>query len=308
MSLVTSSHSGLFAEPPLSPTPLASAVEPPAAPAPTPAPAPLAAAPLAPAPVAPIGRVEPAPERRTDLPLEAQLVRMGLLTLEQLAEANRTRLENGGTVADIVVANGWVTPEQIAVLNGESPAPGPAPAAEAPAPIAEAPTPVAEAPAPIAEAPAPIAEAPAPIAEAPAPIAEAPAPIAEAPAPIAEAPMPAPAPEAPLLRVAEPEPEPEPEPVAPAAAAPAPLAPPTPIESHPVTVGPAAPVVTYSVALRLHGGERVDVLTGVDEGAAKARAKEIVSELTRVGPDEWPSYAGRFLRPDAILSVDVFQD
>jgi hypothetical protein len=120
--------------------------------------------------------------------------------------------------------------------------------------------------------------------------------------------MPAPAPEAPLLRVAEPEPEPEPEPVAPAAAAPAPLAPPTPIESHPVTVGPAAPVVTYSVALRLHGGERVDVLTGVDEGAAKARAKEIVSELTRVGPDEWPSYAGRFLRPDAILSVDVFQD
>src|SRR5919201_787293 len=96
MSLVTSSHSGLFAEPPLSPTPLASAVE-------------------------------PAPERRTDLPLEAQLVRMGLLTLEQLAEANRTRLENGGTVADIVVANGWVTPEQIAVLNAESAAPEPAP-------------------------------------------------------------------------------------------------------------------------------------------------------------------------------------
>src|SRR5919201_2057925 len=180
MSLVTSSHSGLFAEPPLSPTPLASAVEPPAAPAPTPAPAPLAAAPLAPAPVAPIGRVEPAPERRTDLPLEAQLVRMGLLTLEQLAEANRTRLESGGTVADIVVANGWVTREQIAVLNGESPAPGPAPVAEAPAPVAEAPAPITEAPAPVVEAPAPIA-----------------------------------APEAPLLRVAEPEPEPEPEQVAP---------------------------------------------------------------------------------------------
>jgi 2-oxoglutarate dehydrogenase E2 component (dihydrolipoamide succinyltransferase) len=258
MNLVTSSHSGLYAEPPLSPTPLASAVEPPAMPAPVPAPAPIPVAP-APAPT-PVAIAEPeavaAPsERRADLPLEAQLVRMGLLSLEQLAEANRTRLESGGTVADIVVANGWVTPEQIAVLTGEP---------VAPAEPTPEPTPVVE---------------------------------------ISPPPAPAPEPEtAPSLQLAEP---------APPAPAPAPeplLAPPAP------AVEPVAPIAaspsagTFCVALRLQGGERVDVLTRVDEPSAQARAREIVSELARVRPDEWPHYAGRFLRPDAIVSVDVFAD
>ena len=291
MNLVTSSHSGLFAEPPLSPTPIASAVEPPAAPvpAPTAAPAALAPSPLAPAPVAPPAPVQAAAERPVDLPLEAQLVRMGLLTLEQLAEANRTRLESGGTVADIVVANGWVTREQIAVLTGETPTGEPA-------------TPAADEPGPAAEERAPVAEAPAP-ALAPAPTLAPPPTLAPAPSPAPEA--------APLLRVADPEPEPMPEPLPEpevvAVAPPVPVAPTAPIESHPVKIGAPAPP-TFTVALRLHGGERVDVLSGVEEAEAKARAKEIVSELSSLGADEWPSYAGRFLRPEAIVSVDVFQD
>jgi ribonuclease E len=216
---------------------MGSAVEPPAAPAPAPvqAPAPY----VAPAVAAPAEPAPPAPsERREDLPIEAQLVRMGLLTLEQLAEANRTRLESGGTVAEIAVANGWVTPEQLAVLSGGAPAP-------------------------------------------------------------VLPPPPAPEPEiAPQLRVAEVEAAPAPAPVAAA-----------PVVEAPVAVVPPAPVAaTYRVALHLNGGERVEVAAAPDEATAQQRAREIVFDLTRPRADEWPFYGGRFVRPDAILSVDVVAD
>jgi hypothetical protein len=184
---------------------------------------------------------------------------MGLLTLEQLAEANRTRLESGGTVAEIVVANGWVTPEQLAVLTGDAAVAAPAPA-PAPAPAVE-------------PEPEPVVELSAPV-----------------------PPPAAPAPEiAPPLRMAEVE-------------QPAPLAPVEPIAAAPAAPAPAPVAGMFCVAVRLQGGERVDVLAGVDEQTAQHRAREIVSELARARPDEWPHYAGRFLRPDAILSVDVLQD
>jgi hypothetical protein len=64
----------------------------------------------------------------------------------------------------------------------------------------------------------------------------------------------------------------------------------------------------FRIALHLNGGERVDVGTAPDEEAAQQRAREIVFDLTRPRADEWPCYAGRFVRPDAILSVDVFAD
>src|ERR671939_191050 len=100
MNLATSStpSPGLLSEPPLSPG------------APPPAPA------AAPEPL------EPKP----GLPVEAQLVRMGLMTLDQLADANRERLETGKTVAEIAVERGWVSAQDLAILTAEAP---PAPAA-----------------------------------------------------------------------------------------------------------------------------------------------------------------------------------
>lgn len=84
-------------------------------------------------------------------PLEAALVQQGKLSMGQLAQAHRDRLEKGGSVLDIVVERGWVSAEEVAHLRAEhgidipAPAPAPAPAAEAelPAPVpVPAPTPV----------------------------------------------------------------------------------------------------------------------------------------------------------------------
>src|SRR5919197_282337 len=100
------------------------------------------------------------------------------------------------------------------------------------------------------------------------------------PAPALAAPAPAPAP------TAEPAPAPAPAPVAPA---------PAPVEP----LQPVAETKLYRVALHLHGGERVEVDALGDEEAAKARAREVVFDLTRPRADEWPFYGGRFVRPEA---------
>ncbi len=71
-------------------------------------------------------------------PLEAELVQRGKLSMGQLAQAHRDRLEKGGSVLDIVVERGWVTAEEVADLRAEhgiEAAPAPvAPVEEAPAP------------------------------------------------------------------------------------------------------------------------------------------------------------------------------
>ena len=113
--------------------------------------------------------VETSPELRP--PLEAQLVQQGKLSMGQLAQAHRDRMENGGSVLDIVVERGWVSAEDVAALRTEhgveqSVAPGPGPvAAREPEPDPK-PEPVVEAqPVPVVEAqpePAPDPE-PAPV-------------------------------------------------------------------------------------------------------------------------------------------------
>ena len=87
------------------------------------------------------------------------------------------------------------------------------------------------------------------------------------------------------------EPEPEPEPVPPAAAAAATAA-----------VQPTGQRI--KVFVRLTSGECVDAGTfsGLDE--AKERGAEIAGTLAGDSP-EWPFVAGRFLRPDTIVSLDV---
>lgn len=103
-------------------------------------------------------------------------------------------------------------------------------------------------------------------------------------------------------------------PAAPADAAPPPTAPslpqaplavaPAPSPAFPTAVPePPAPPV-HRVVLRLAGGEQVEVATHEDEAAARAEATALMRYL-RDGGGDWPFVAGRFLRPEAIVSVDV---
>jgi hypothetical protein len=80
---------------------------------------------------------QPSPEpfsEPTRPPVEARLVQAGKLSMGQLAQAHRDRLETGAPLLDIVVERGWVTREDIAELEGEGAPAMPAP--PAPEPVA----------------------------------------------------------------------------------------------------------------------------------------------------------------------------
>jgi len=169
---------------------------------------------------------------------------MRLVTPDQIASAMREEAETGRPIAEIVVANGWVSADDLARLQNT----GPAPAAV----VAPAPEPVVAAPAP---PPAPVAE--------------------PAPEPVAQAAAPAPAP-APT-----------------AAAAPAP---------PPVQAATRADVGAR-VFVRLENGERIEVGDFDGFEAAKKRARGLMDELGQGA--EWPFLSGRYVRPEAIVSIDI---
>jgi hypothetical protein len=91
-------------------------------------------------------------------PLEAQLVQEGKLSMGQLAQAHRDRLEKGGSVLDIVVERGWVSAEDVAALRAAHGIEAPPPAPVAPTPEPEEPTATETAP----PAPEPAPEQPLP--------------------------------------------------------------------------------------------------------------------------------------------------
>ena len=93
---------------------------------------------------------------------------------------------------------------------------------------------------------------------------------------------------------AEPTPEPETAPLAEPEPDPAPA---------PAPVPPAA-AQRVKVFVRLTSGERVDAGTFEGLDGAKERGAEIARTLAGEAP-EWPFVAGRFLRPDTIVSLDV---
>ena len=83
---------------------------------------------------------DPAPLRP---PPETEFVEAGKLTMGQLAQAHRDRLETGKHVLDIIVERGWVSAEEVAQLREayglQAPPPPPVQAAlepEAPSPAA----------------------------------------------------------------------------------------------------------------------------------------------------------------------------
>jgi len=86
----------------------------------------------------------PAPLRP---PPEAELVQAGKLSMGQLAQAHRDRLETGKQVLDIIVERGWVSAREVAELRAahgiEVPPPPPVQAAPEPPPEADVPPPAA---------------------------------------------------------------------------------------------------------------------------------------------------------------------
>jgi hypothetical protein len=102
---------------------------------------------------------------------------------------------------------------------------------------------------------------------------------------------------------------------------PAPLDPPplTPEPEESVTVLPtpapeppsapaafAAPIALplHRVGVRLTTGELIEVAAHEDEAAARAEATALMRYL-RDGRGDWPFLAGRFVRPETIVSIDV---
>jgi hypothetical protein len=153
-------------------------------------------------------------------------------------------------------------------------------------------------------------------------------PVQEAPAAEAEvqsippaAPTPTPAEEpAELPTMAPPEPEVHLEP-APAVVAtqPVALAPLAPVAKEPVVEEVVAPEpeaeepfaearTGFRVVVRLRDTENVDVGSFGDFGTAMAGAQEVIEQFSTATESQWPFYAGRFIRPDLIVSVDVVED
>lgn len=66
----------------------------------------------------------------------------------------------------------------------------------------------------------------------------------------------------------------------------------------------AAPDVAARVLVHLTNGERVEAGRFANVAAARVRAEEVVAELNEAD-GRWPFHGGRFLRPDAVVSVDL---
>ena len=109
--------------------------------------------------------------------------------------------------------------------------------------------------------------------------------VTQTPPPPAE-PVPAPPPPPPAAEAAAPDLEPAPEPA------------PAPAQPEPTVA------IVARVWARLSTGERVEVASFADLHEARARAEQVVRELSADRP-AWPCFSGRFVRPEAIVSLDV---
>jgi hypothetical protein len=243
---------------------------------------------------------------------ETLLFRTGLLSPDQLGELVQERVASGRTVEEIVVERGWLDAAAIAAALSQSAAsePVPAPAVEPhPDPFA---IPVAEPTAqPTQFAAATFEIAPSPEPQELQPVAAEPEVLSFAPA-VVELPVePAPVEPAPVELASV-----EPAPVEPAPVEPAPVVL-EPVVLEPVVLEPvvqeqpaaaelAAPAasVEFRVTIRFVGNECVEIASHADAVAAKAAAQALVAQLSQER-GEWPFVGGRFVRPDAVLSVDV---
>jgi hypothetical protein len=61
----------------------------------------------------------------------------------------------------------------------------------------------------------------------------------------------------------------------------------------------------FRVVVRLKEGDGVEVGEFRDFGTAMEGAQEVIEQFSTATEGQWPFYAGRFIRPDLIVSVDV---
>jgi hypothetical protein len=61
----------------------------------------------------------------------------------------------------------------------------------------------------------------------------------------------------------------------------------------------------FRVVVRLKEGDGVEVGEFRDFGTAMEGAQEVIEQFSSATEGQWPFYAGRFIRPDLIVSVDV---
>jgi len=63
----------------------------------------------------------------------------------------------------------------------------------------------------------------------------------------------------------------------------------------------------FRVVVRLKDAEGVEVGSFRDFGTAMEGAQEVIEQFSSATDGQWPFYAGRFIRPDLIVSVDVVE-
>ncbi len=63
----------------------------------------------------------------------------------------------------------------------------------------------------------------------------------------------------------------------------------------------------FRVVVRLREGEGVEVGEFREFGTAMEGAQEVIEQFSSAAEGQWPFYAGRFIRPDLIVSVDVVE-
>jgi hypothetical protein len=185
--------------------------------------------------------------------LEAQVVRLGLMTPDDVATTMREEAETGRPFAELAVESGRLKAEDLATLTGETPKP---------LAVALEPTPAEE------STPAPVSIVP-----------------DLEPLELDSEPEPELIDEPSVAIVPNPEPEPEEDLELESSA-------PTEIESE-----------SAEVFVCLTSGERVAAGSFDGQDAAEARARELMRALD--GEGEWPRLDGRFIRPDAVVSIDV---
>ena len=150
----------------------------------------------------------------------------------------------------------------------------------------------------------------------------APQPVELAPvAPVAPQPAPEPTPEPIDLTVVELEPVVEPVqpalPVVESALAAEPVEPALPVVEPVLAAETAAATeleelfapkrTDFQIVVRLKEAEGVAVGSFRDFGTAMEGAQEVIEQFSTATEGQWPFYAGRFIRPDLIVSVDVVE-
>jgi len=204
-------------------------------------------------PLSPGGPVPSSPPAEAPAPsLEAQVVRLGLMTTAEVASTMQEEAETGRPFAELAVERGRIDADDLARLTEVDAAPAiPAP----PAPELQL------------------------------------APVAPALDVVEPSPPPA---------AAIPVPEPEAEPQVEAAADPEPV---VKITLEPSAGSPSETKMKANVFVRLTSGERVSAGAFEGQEAAERRARELMIAIDAHG--DWPCVDGRFIKPDAVVSIDV---